>query len=51
MCPACAAMVAAIAAGLASAGALSVALANAIRSDGSHSQPVPQPQKEGEKSR
>ena len=51
MCPACAAMLAAIAAGLASTGALSVALAKANRSDVNHSQPVPQPQKEGDESR
>jgi len=51
MCPACAAVIAAIAAGLASTGALSVALAKSIRSDVNHTQPVPQPRKEGEESR
>jgi hypothetical protein len=51
MCPACAVMVATIAAGLASTGALGVALVKSIRSNVSHSQPVPQPQKEGEESR
>jgi len=51
MCPACAAMVAAIAAGLASTGTLGVVLVKSICSNVSHSQPVSQSQKEGEETR